>query len=251
MKRVILAAVLFTACLAWAQKPKSKGEIEALQAVQNATTLDARLSAIDNVLTKFTDTEYRGVLLGMALQAAQQKNDLAKVNFYAEQILEKDPKNAQAQATIAFETARRIREFDLDKDQNLAKAEKYADLALANAPSMPKPQSNITDADWEVRKKDFLSQAHEAKGMIANMRKKPDLEVQEYKAAVDVTPEPDPATVVRLGQAYMDAGQYDEAAASFDKAISMPNALQQVKDVAAQKKAEALKKKAAGAPAQK
>ncbi len=251
MKRVILAAVLFTACLAWAQKPKSKGEIEALQAVQNATTLDGRLNAIDNVLTKFTDTEYKGVLLSMALQAAQQKNDLGKINFYAEQILEKDPKNAQAQATIAFETARRIREYDLDKDQNLAKAEKYADLALANAPSMPKPQSNLTDAEWEIRKKDFMSQADDAKGIVAGIRKKPDLEIQEYKAAVEVTPEPDPATVVRLGQAYLDAGKYDEAAATFDKAISMPNALQQVKDVAAQKKAEALRKKAAAAPAQK
>jgi len=182
------------------------------------------------------------------LQTAQQKGDFAQTTFYAELILEKDPKNAQAEVTIAFENARHTREFDLDKDEKLAKAEKYADLALANAPTMPKPQSNMTDADWEARKKDFISQAHETKGMIATLRKKRDVAVQEYKAASEATPNPDPATLVRLGQAYLDAGQYDEAGASFDKAINMPNAMQQVKDVAAQKKAEALKRKAAGTP---
>jgi len=251
MKRVILAAVFLTAFLAWAQKPKSKGEIEALQAVQKATTNDERLKAIDNVLTKFVDTEYKGVLLSMALQTAQQKGDLAQTTFYAQQILEGDPKNAQAQATLAFETARRIRENDLDKEEQLGKAEKYADQALANAPTMPKPQSNVTDADWDSRRKDFMSQAHESKGMVAMIRKKRDVAVTEFKAAVDVSAAPDPATVVRLGQAYMDAGQYDEAAAAFDKAINMPNVMQQVKDVAAAKKADALKRKATGTPAPK
>lgn len=251
MKRVILAAVLLTALSAWAQKPKSKSETEALTAVQTAATNDDRLKAIDNVLTKFADTEYKKVLLSMALQTAQQKGDFAQTTFYAEQILEGDPKNAQAEVAIAFETARRTREYDLDKDEKLAKAEKYADQALTDAPTMAKPQSNVTDTDWDARKKDFMSQAHEAKGMIAGLRKKKDMAVQEYKAAVDVTPAPDPATVVRLGQAYMDTGQYDDAAASFDKAIAMPNAMQQVKDVAAQKKADALKRKAAGTPAPK
>jgi tetratricopeptide (TPR) repeat protein len=250
MKRLILAAVVLTAFHAWAQKPKSKGEIDALQAVQNATNNDDRLKAIDNVLTKFADTEYKAVLLSMALQTAQQKNDFVQITNYAERILEGDPKNALAQGTLAFETARRIRENDLDKEEQLAKAEKYADQALANAPTLAKPQSNITDADWDVRKKDIVSQAHESKGMVANIRKKRDVAVQEFKAAVDATPTPDPATVVRLGQAYMDAGQYDDAVASFDKAIALPNALAQVKDVAGQKKAEALKKKAA-APAPK
>lgn len=251
MKRVILAAVVLSTFLGWAQKPKSNGERAALKAVNDATTADDRLTAIDNVLTKYADTEYKDALLGMALQTAQQKADFALTITWAERILDGDPKNAQAQATIAFETARHTREFDLDKDEKLAKAEKYADQALANATAMVKPQATMTDADWDARRKDFLSQAHESKGMIASLRKKRDVAIQEYKAAVEVTPTPDPATVVRLGQAYIDAGQYDDAAAAFDKAIAMPNAMQQVKDVAAQKKADALKRKAAGTPAPK
>jgi len=251
MKQMILAAVLLTAFHAWAQKPKSNGEREALVAVQSATTADDRLKAIDNVLTKYADTEFKAVLLSMALQTAQQKNDFIQITNYAERILDGDPKNALAQVTIAFETARRIRENDLDKEEQLAKAEKYADQALANAPTLAKPQSNITDADWDVRKKDIMSQAHETKGMVATIRKKRDAAVLEYKAAAEVTPNPDPATLVRLGQAYIDAGQYDEAVASLDKAIAVPTVLPQVKTIAEQKKAEALKKKAAPAPAPK
>src|ERR1700693_103140 len=132
MKRMILAAVLLTAFHVWAQKPKSNGEREAL----------------------------------VAVQTAQQKNDFIQITNYAERILDGDPKNALAQVTIALETARRIRENDLDKEEQLAKAEKYADQALANAPTLAKPQSTITDADWDVRKKEIMSQAHEAKGMV-------------------------------------------------------------------------------------
>jgi tetratricopeptide (TPR) repeat protein len=251
MRQVILAAVLLTAFHAWAQKPKSNSEIQALQAVQSATTPDERLKAIDNVLTKFADTEFKGVLLSMALQTAQQKGDFTQTTFYAEQILESDPKNALAEVTLALETARRTREFDLDKDEKLAKAEKYADQALANAVVMPKPQSNMTDADWEARKKDLQSQAHEAKGMIAALRKKRDVAVAEYKASVDTASALDPSTLVRLGQAYVDAGQYDDAIAILDKAIAMPNAVAVVKQIAEQKKAEAVKRKAAATPAPK
>jgi len=251
MRQVILAAVLLTAFHAWAQKPKSNSEIQALQAVQSATTPDERLKAIDNVLTKFADTEFKSVLLSMALQTAQQKGDFTQTTFYAEQILEGDPKNALAEVTLALETARRTREFDLDKDEKLAKAEKYADQALANAVVMPKPQSNMTDADWDARKKDLQSQAHEAKGMIATLRKKRDVAVAEYKASVDTASAPDPSTLVRLGQAYVDAGQYDDAIAVLDKAIAMPNAVAVVKQIAEQKKAEAVKRKAAATPAPK
>jgi tetratricopeptide (TPR) repeat protein len=249
MKRLILAAVLLTAFHVWAQKPKSTGERDALMAVQNATTADDRLKAIDNVLTKYADSEFKPVLLTMALQIAEQKNDYVQITNYSDRILEGDPKNALAQATMAFQTARRIRENDLDKEEQLAKADKYADQAIANAPTLAKPQSNITDADWDVRKKEIASQAHEAKGMVATIRKKKDVAIQEFKAGVDGTPNPDPATIVRLGQAYLDAGQYDDAVASFDRASAAPNVLPQVKTVAEQKKAEALKKKAAGAPA--
>src|ERR1700680_4073076 len=68
----------------WAQKQKTKGEVAAIQAVQAAKTPDEQIKAIENVLTNFADTEFKNVLLQMAMQIEEQKGDFAQTVFYAE-----------------------------------------------------------------------------------------------------------------------------------------------------------------------
>jgi tetratricopeptide (TPR) repeat protein len=233
----------------WAQKapaPKTQKELEALQAWQAASDPDARIKAIENVLTNFVDTEFKIVLLEDAMQLEQRKHDFAQVVFYGERILEADPKNAFALVTLAGETARHVREFDLDKEEKLAKADKYANAAMDAAKTMPKPRPDIPDQQWEGARKDMQAQAYEALGQTALMRKKFDDSIADYKKALEVQATPDPATWVRLGQAYEDSGKFDEASEAFDKAINTPNVNPQVKSVAEAKKAEAAKRKAAG-----
>lgn len=251
MNRLLPLGGVFIAlsCALWAQKgpaPKSQKELEALQAWQAATDPDQRIQAIENVLTKFADTEFKIPLLEDAMQIEQRKRDYAQTVFYAERILEADPKNAFALVTLAGETARHVHEFDLDKEEQLAKADKYANAALEAAKVMPKPQPGITDAQWDGARKDMQAQAYEALGQTALLRKKYDDSIANYKKAIEVQATPDPATFVRLGQAYEDSGKFDEANESFDKAINTPNVNPQVKSVAEQKKAEVAKRKAAG-----
>jgi tetratricopeptide (TPR) repeat protein len=246
------SALMMNFCLAWAQKApqaKSQKEVEALMAINSAKTPDDRLKAIDNVLTKYADTEFKPMLLQMAMQTAEQKGDFAQTTFYAQQILDADPKSAFANVTMASELARHTREFDLDKEEKLAKAEKFAAAAIANAPNQPKPRPDITDDQWNGIKKDLASQAHEALGMIASLRKKYDVAITEFKTAADTAATADPATWVRLAQAYMDAGKLDEASAAVDKALSAPNVTDQVKQIAQAKKAEIAKKRAGGSAA--
>ncbi|MBV9612802.1 MAG: hypothetical protein JO091_10025, partial [Acidobacteriaceae bacterium] len=55
-------------------KPKSQKEVDALQKVQAAVqagNYDAELQAINYVLENFADTEYKNMLLNMAVDAAQ------------------------------------------------------------------------------------------------------------------------------------------------------------------------------------
>lgn len=247
---LICGALMMSLGVATAQtapKPKSQKEVEALQGVQSAATPDAKLKAIDDVLTNFADTEFKPLLLQMAMQTAQQKGDYAQTTFYAQQVLDADAKNAFAEVTMASEIARHTREFDLDKEEKLTKAEKFANDAIANAPNQAKMRPDITDEQWAGVKKDLVAQAHEALGMIASLRKKPDVAISEYKLAAESSATPDPATYVRLGQAYLDAGKLDEADAAFDKAVGMPNAAAAVKQIAQSKKAEvSAKRKAAG-----
>ena len=115
---------------------------------------------------------------------------------------------------------------------------------------MPKPRPDITDEQWATAQKDLQAQAYEALGMSASLRKKYDDSIAAYKQANAVAATPDPATWVRLGQVYLDAGKLDEAGDAFDKALSAPNAVPQVKTIAQAKKDEVAKKKAAGKPSE-
>jgi tetratricopeptide (TPR) repeat protein len=231
----------------WAQKPKSKGEIAAIQAVQAAKTPDEQIKAIENVLTNFSDTEFKNVLLQMATQIEEQKGDFAQTVFYAERLLEADPKNAYALDTLASETARHTREFDLDKEEKLTKVDKWAKAAIDAAPNAPKPNANIPDAQWDNAKKDMQAQGYEAMGMAASLRKKYDDSIADYKQALAVGSIQDPATWIRLGQVYIDANKLDDASAAFDKALAAPNASPQVKSIAQAKKDEIAKRKGGAA----
>jgi tetratricopeptide (TPR) repeat protein len=250
MKSVIAACgILALAVSLFGQKAKSKKEIEAINAVNAATTVDARIQAIDNVLTNFADTEFKPVLLQMALDLVVQKGDLAQITTWAQRVLDADPKNADALVTLAAETARRTREFDLDKDEKLAKVEKWAKDGIESAKTMPKPQATMTDQQLETMRKDFEAQGYVALGMSDSVKKKYDDAIGNYKQATAIAVTPDPTAWVRLGQAYEDAHKWDEASDAFDKAANLPNASAQVKTIAQNKKAEVAKLKAAPPPA--
>jgi tetratricopeptide (TPR) repeat protein len=231
-----------------AQKPKSPKETQAILAVQAAQTPDDKIKAIENVLTNFADTEFKIILLQMALQSEQQKGDYAQTVFYAQRLLDADPKNAVAMVTLAGETARHTREFDLDKDEKLAKVDKWAKDGVEAAKTMPKPRPDFPDDQMELMRKDTQEQGYEALGMGASLRKKYDDAIADFKQAISVSSSPDPATYVRLGQAYEDAGKLDDASEAFDKALNAPNVLPQVKSIAQTKKLEVAKRKAGGAP---
>jgi tetratricopeptide (TPR) repeat protein len=244
-----LAATLAVPALVAQPKPKSQKEIQALQAIQTAKTPDEQLKAIDNVLENFADTEYKVMLLQMGMQIAEQKGDYPLTVTYAERTLEVEPKNIFALSTLALQTAAHTREFDLDKDEKLAKAEKYANAAIANVKDAPKIRPDLTDDQWKSVQADITAQCHDTLGRIAVLRKKYDVAITEFQTALTTGSTPDSTTEVRLGDAYVQAGKVDEGIACFDKAIGMANAPAQVKQVAAARKADALKKKAAGTAA--
>ena len=94
-------------------------------------------------------------------------------------------------------------------------------------------------------KKDDLARGHEALGLIAVARKKYDDAASEFKTATETASQPQPATFIRLGGAYTDAGKPDQAIAQLDKVLAMPNLPDQIKKVAQSEKARAEKAKTA------
>lgn len=226
---------------------KSQEEAEALMAIFNAPDPDVRIKAVDAMLAKFSDTEFKAVVLQVAAASCQQKNDFDNMIIYAERTLEADANSYAAMLMLATALAQRTREFDLDREEKLVRAEKYARTAEELLKTALKPNPALTDEQWENAKKDFTAQAHEALALAAMARRKHDVAIAEFKTALEVASSPDPATIVRLGAVYNMAGKYDEAVAVLDKIMAAEDVHPQIKQFAQAERARAIQLKSAGA----
>ena len=255
MKRYIvsLLAVICTAAVLTAQpkqpQPKSQKELEAIQAMFNAQDPDGRIKAAQELIQKFADTEFKSIAFQMVAMSYQMKNDVENMVIWSERVLEAEPKNYNAMLMIAAGLAQRTREFDLDKEEKLSRAEKLAKSADELVKTAAKPRPDLPDEQWESAKKDYSAQAHEALGLVANSRKKYDVAIAEYKLALESASNPDPATMVRLGAVYNIAGKPDDAIAILDKLLAMPDVHPQIKQFAQAEKARAVQAKTGAKPA--
>jgi hypothetical protein len=232
------AIVASLATLAHAQKPKSNKEREAIIAVQNATEADARLAAIENLLTKFADTEFKLPMLEMAIDTTRQKGDPDAMTIYCERTLDASPNNLDALSSLAKVTAGTIRDNDLDKEDKLKKVDDLTGKCLKLLPDAAKPYEQMPDNVWGARKNEFAADCHEAVASAAKVRKKFDLAVTEYQASLAARK--DPATMVRIAQVYFMQGKYDESIALLNEVQAIPDVNPVVKQVAGNEKVKAI-----------
>jgi tetratricopeptide (TPR) repeat protein len=231
---------------------KSQNELKALQAVFTASQQnnpDGVITAAEDLLSKFKDTDFKDTVLMMEAQAYQQKGDKDKATIYAERALAANPNDFQAALMLADLTVQGTREHDLDRDEKLAKADKYANQAITAVTAAEKPNPQLTDQQWADYKKDTISQAHDALGMSAIDRKDYDKAISELKMAVEGAAHPEPAYQVRLASAYQSAGKNDEAIALAEKIMNDSQVPQQIRSVAQSVRASAMMAKNGGKPA--
>lgn len=247
MKRRLALGAMFiaVAAIAAAQMKVSKKEYEAFMAIQNASTPDARIAAVDKFVESFADSKLKSQALFMGADAAERKNDTATALTYAQNSLEADPKNYESMLLIAGEIARTTREHDLDRDEKIAKVNKLANDAIAAVNTATKPNAQLSDDQWENYKKDKIAEAHRDLAMGLVDQKKYDDAIAEFKTAVDTGSTIDPTTMIRLAAAYNSANKPDDALAEIDKVLALPNLPPQLKPFAMHEKtvAEAAKNK--------
>ena len=254
MKRTILTGILAlatgtTALLAQQQQQqqlipgtKSAGESQAVMALMQAQgNPDGTIKAAEELLSKYADTTFKETALLFEANAYQTKGDVDKATVYAEQVLAANPKNFQVPNMLGTMIVQKTRENDLDKEERLAKAEKYFNMTIDNLKTAAKPNPQLSDAQWEEGKKFLIADAHNGLGMVALKRKKYDEEASEFKVAVETQPD-EPTFQVRLASALQQAGKNDEALAICDKVLANPNLHPQIKQVATSIKAQASKK---------
>jgi tetratricopeptide (TPR) repeat protein len=162
---------------------------------------------------------------------------------YLERCVQTDPQSYQALIMLARSIAMRTRDTDLDKEEKLTAAEKYANQASETLKTALKPNVNLPDAQWEAGKKDMNSQIYETLGVAAFVRGKNDEAIAQLKKSIDTAANPDPSTMVRLANIYSKTGKLDDGIAVIDKALAMPDLNATVKQIAQAQKDELVKKK--------
>lgn len=242
---VLMTALALGASLLVAQKPKSQKEVDAIMAMQNATDADGRIKAAQELIQKFADTEFKPYALYYIASSYQQKGDTEQTMFWAEETLKVDKKSFMSMIMVAQVLANKTREFDLDKEEKLTKAAKMANAALEEIKVAVKPNPAIPDDQWEAAKKDYSSQAYEALGMAASVRKSWPEAIKNLQLAYDNAATPDPATGVRLASALNGGNKPDEAIAVADKVLASANVHPVVANAAKSEKERATKLKTA------
>jgi Tfp pilus assembly protein PilF len=225
--------------------PKSPEENQALLDMFKAQDPDAQIQAAQNILDKFPDTDYKAQVLLVQAQGYHEKKDDPKAIVAGEKALEADPKNYEALLLLAEIYSRTTRETDLDKDDRLAKSDKYANDALAILATAQKPKPDITDEQWDGVKKGETERAYMALGLSAILKKKYDEAKTNLDKAMSLYP--DPLDMLYVERAYTAAKRYDDALAWIAKVEANPAPeVAQLKDIATKDKArvEQLKKQA-------
>jgi tetratricopeptide (TPR) repeat protein len=230
--------------------PKSQKEFDAVKAMLTAAQAspDETIAASEGLITGFADTEFKEMALYFEARAYQQKKDMVKAQVYAERVLEINPRNYQTTLMLGEVLAQTTRENDLDKEEKLSKAEKYLTATMENLKTAAKPNPQMADKDWDEARQQMTAEAHSAIGLIALTRKKYDVAVAEFKTASDLDPQP--AFLVRQASALQSAGKNDDAIAICDKLLTDAQLHPQIRQVAQNVRAAAIKSggKAAGDP---
>ena len=248
-----LTGIVLLAAAAWGQNPprmKSQKELDAWNAINAAPSVDSQLQKIDDFLTAFADSDYKLILLDRAVELAANKKDYPLTMAWGQRDLDVNPTSYVAMLALARVTADTTKEFDLDKDQKLAQAEKWANGALDALKTATKPAA-YSEQRWPDLVKYWQSSGYQSLGLIAMVRKKYDVAVAEFQKAFDISPEP--VYLVHVGEANLKAAKYDDAIAAFDKVLAMPDLIPVIKQVTEREKREALRRKgvpATAAPAQ-
>lgn len=225
-------------------KARNKKEQDAVMALIQAQDADSRIKAGQDLLNNFAETEFKAIALQVMASSYQEKNDFENMVIYAERTIEADPKNYAAMLMLAQGYVQHTKEFDLDKEEKLGKVEKYGNDTIETLKTTPKPRPDITDDQWDGAKKEFTAQAWEALGMASLVRKKYDEAATRFKTALDLEPQKDPATQVRLAMAYNGEEKWDDALAVLNALTADPNLPPVIKQFAGQEKLKAATGKA-------
>ncbi len=218
MKRLstLACALLFLTSVLFAQAPnfKSQEELDAFLMIQQAADVPSQAAAGQAFLAEYSNSEAASLASYMTMLAYQQMDDFENMLLYGDMVLESEPPPGMLAGTLislAGAIPNRTREFDLDKEEKLTRAEDYAKRAMALIPTLPKLDPNMTDDDWLATKMEFMSQCHEALGNTEAKRGNHAQAEGSLRKALEMAPQPAAFTYFSLAKVLKEQNKEEEA----------------------------------------
>lgn len=219
-----------------APQAKTKPEYDAYVALVALKDPAAVEKAADDFVTKFPDSELKSAVYQRAMVAYQQAGNDDKTVELGRKSLTYNPDDPGVLVALADTLVQRTRETDLDKDERLAEATKFAQHSLETVGDYPAPPNMPAEQVTEV-KNDLRSAAYAAIGAAAYTNKKYADAETNFKQAVEITKtNPDPTTMLRLALSLDKQNKYPEALDETNKILAIPNLDPRVSGLAQQEK---------------
>ncbi len=272
----IMAATILAASLAWGQtnttptqgsstgkaqaapapgsprvlQAKSQEELKAYQDAFAKTEPAALEAAADDFAAKYPNSELRASLYIRAMNLYSQSNNAEKVIVTGEKAIADDPTNPIPLVQVATAIAETTRDTDLDREQQLTLAAKYAHAAIDNIDTGLIIPANADPQRVAGAKRSILTMAYDTLGMIDLNKKDYSSAAQNLQKAIDQNKtNPDPVLYLRLSVAQDHMQQYSQALDSANKALQYSKDGSPTQNLAKQQQARVQKLMAAAAPA--
>ena len=199
---------------------KSQEELNQMLLCQQAPDVDLRIESCNKLLTDYQDTEFKEAAYYLLMLSYQENNDFENMLIFGEQTLEQNPENIGALISLSYVIPIRTREHDLDKDEKLSQAEDFAKRGMTLLPAMAKISPEMTDEDWLIMKKDFMSQLHESMGIVASKREDFPAAETSYRKSLQVADRQTGTMFYRLAESLKEQEKYEEALNLLDQSIA-------------------------------
>ncbi|MGH9540872.1 MAG: hypothetical protein ACRD2H_03190 [Terriglobales bacterium] len=210
-------------------KAKSPEELAAVQAVaaalRNPTGTPAQLdAAVQNLVTKFPQTEFKEFAYTLATQYHYRHNDYAGTVENGEAALQANPHAVLPLLILASIIPQHVQSTDLDRDQRLAQAEGYDKTALDFADHFPAQINGhqLTPQEVAGYQQMIRGTAYSSLGAIATQRGQFPQAAGAYQQAIQYeNGENQARDYYHLALAQDAAKQYKDALESIDKALQL------------------------------
>jgi hypothetical protein len=215
---------------------KTKEEFDAYSTLIQLTDAAAMEKASDEFVAKFPDSELKGAVYQRTMALYQSTGNDEKTVDMGHKAIAYNPDDPAVLVSMAELIAGRTRETDLDKDDRLAEATKYANHALETVTDYPAPPTMPADQVAKI-KDEMRGSAYSALGMAAFTNKKYADSIANFNKSIDVTKDnPDPTVFLRLTIAYDKAGQYSDGLEMAKKTLALPGVSAQITQLATNEK---------------